>query len=134
MPDGVKTHSIKVTEEKMEIEENLLAPETEAGIVVGDLWGYISDVNQAVVKMYGAKDKSEFIGKHALEFLVKEEKARATQNSLGSIANNQPHKNKYRVRLRSGAEVAVEITSDFIRNKKGENIGFIDIITPISDP
>jgi PAS domain S-box-containing protein len=135
MPDTVKTYCIKVTDERMEIEEDAIDPEKNIieGIIIGDLWGYISDVNEVIVKMYGAKDKSEFVGKHVLEFLVKEEKGRAVQNSLDSIANEQGEKQEYRVRTKSGKEITVEVTTDFISSKQGEKIGFIDIVRKLSD-
>jgi PAS domain S-box-containing protein len=58
---------------------------TNEGIVVGDLYGYISNVNDTIVKIFGSKDKSELVGKHVFELLVKEEKTRAVNNPLASI-------------------------------------------------
>ncbi len=127
MPDAKvkgKAYPVRVKNDRMElIEDN----GTE-GVIIGDLWGYISDVNQALVNMYGAKDKSEFIGKHVVEFLVKEEKSRAVQNSLNTVANGQPDKQVYRVRLKDGREVDMQVDIDFVLNEEGEKVGFIDII------
>ncbi len=134
MPYVPKTYCIKVNNEQMELEKDAMVPDENAtdGVIIGDLWGYISDINEAIVKMYGAKDKSEFVGKHVLEFLVREERGRAIQNSLDSIANEQQKKQEYRVRLKNGKEITVEVTTDFIINKQGEKIGFIDIVKNIS--
>lgn len=99
------------------------------GIIVGDLWGYISDVNDEVVGLLGAVDKKEFVGKHVLEFLVKEERERAVRESLDTIARNQGKINEYRVRTKDGREMKLKITTDFVTDKKGERIGFIDFIT-----
>ncbi len=101
---------------------------TSEGIVIGDLYGYISDVNDIIVRIFGAKDKSELVGKHVLEFLVKEEKARAVKNSLTSITNNQGVTQKYRVRLKSGDEARLEVTTTLMKDEQGQNIGFIDFI------
>lgn len=98
------------------------------GIIVGDLWGYISDVNDAAVKMYGAEDKSELVGKHVLEFLIPQERARAVKESLDSIASNRGMKHEFRVRSKTGAEVRLEITTTLVRNEQGENLGFLDVI------
>jgi PAS domain S-box-containing protein len=135
MPDEVKTFRVKVIDEQIELEKDAINPEKNAieGVVIGDLWGYISDVNEVVVKMFGANDKSEFVGKNVLEFLVKEEKGRAVQNSIDSIANGQVQKQEYRVRTKSGKEITVEVTTDFIISKQGEKIGFIDIVRNLSD-
>ena len=101
------------------------------GIIIGDLWGYISDVNEAIVKMYGATDKSEFIGKHVLEFLVKEERRQAVQDSLDSIMTNKGKTQKYRALSKSGEMLSIEVTTTFMKDKQGERIGFIDIVRKI---
>ena len=98
------------------------------GVIIGDLWGYISDVNEAIVKMYGAKDKSEFIGKHVLNFVIKEDRGRAVKESLDIIAAGQGKTEKFRVLSKSGEKIPVEVTIDFLRDKQGEKIGFIDIV------
>ncbi len=76
---------------EFEIDQDLFASSKNAGdgILVGDLYGYISDVNELIVNIFGANDKSEFIGKHYLEFLVKEERSLAVQRSITAIMNNQ---------------------------------------------
>jgi PAS domain S-box-containing protein len=123
-----KTYSIKVTEGQMELEESTLENNAAEGVIIGDLWGYISDVNQVIVNMYGAKDKSEFIGKNVLEFLVKEERDRAVKSSLDSIATEKAKTHQYRVQLKDGKQITVEVTSDFLRNKQGDIIGLIEIM------
>ncbi len=131
--DQMRTYSIKVKDEQLKIEETSIAPEKNVadGIVVGDLWGYISDVNEVIVKMYDAKDKSEFVGKHVLDFLVKGEKDRAIESSLYVIAVGQPKKQAFLARLKNGKEIMVEVTSGLVKNKQGETIGFIDFVSQI---
>ena len=103
------------------------------GIVIGDLNGYITEVNDAIVKMYGAAEKSEFVGKHVLEFLVESDRERALRDSLDSILLGQGKTSEYRALSKSGEEVPVEVTVAFIRDENGENIGFVDIIRNISN-
>jgi PAS domain S-box-containing protein len=102
------------------------------GIIVGDLWGYITHVNEVMVKMYGASDKSEFVGKHVLNFLVKEERGRAVRESLDSIVTDQGRTEAYRVLSKRGEELLLEVTLDFIRDEQGEKIGFVDVVRDIS--
>jgi PAS domain S-box-containing protein len=102
------------------------------GIVIGDLYGYISDVNETTVRMFGAGDKTEIVGKHILQFVVKEEKGRAIQNSLALITSDQGMSQNYRVRLKSGEEVTLQVTTTFMRDEYGEKIGFINIIRRIN--
>jgi len=100
-------------------------------IVMGDLWGYITDVNQAAVKLFGAKDKTEFIGKHVLNFVVKDDRSRAVENSLDSIRRKEGKIEKYGAVLKSGKEIALCVKTAFIVDKEGERVGFIDFIKPM---
>jgi PAS domain S-box-containing protein len=102
------------------------------GIIVGDLWGYITHVNEVIVKMYGASDKSEIVGKHVLNFLVKEERGRAVSESMNSIVTGQGRTEAYRVLSKRGKELLLEVTLDFIRDEEGEKIGFVDVVRDIS--
>jgi PAS domain S-box-containing protein len=104
------------------------------GVLVGDLWGYITDVNDAVLKMFGTSDKSEVVGKHILGFLVKDEKVREAQDGVNRIATGKSETKVFHVPSKTGEELALEVTIDFIRNKEGEQIGFFDIIRSLSNP
>ena len=119
---------------EFEIDQAVVASSKNAadGIIVADLYGYISDVNESIVKMYGASDKNEIVGKHYLEFLVKEERGQAVQSSIAAIMNNQGMKDEYRVRLKNGEEAKIEVTTSFLRDQNGEKIGFIDVIRKIN--
>jgi PAS domain S-box-containing protein len=102
------------------------------GIIVGDLWGYITHVNEVIVKMYGASDKSEFVGKHVLNFLTKEDRGRAVSESMNSIVTGQGRTEAYRVLSKRREELLLEVTVDFIRDEQGEKIGFVDVVRDIS--
>jgi PAS domain S-box-containing protein len=117
------------------VEESALASAIHMckdGIIVGDLWGYITHVNEVIVKMYGASDKSEFVGKHVLNFLVKEERGRAVRESLDSIVTGQGRTEAYRVLSKRGEELLLEVTLDLLRDEQGEQIGFVDVVRNIS--
>jgi PAS domain S-box-containing protein len=141
--DSISAHEEKVsTEEKLtdaltingtkQTGQFLTAENSQEGIVMGDLWGYITDVNDVIVKLYGAKDKSEFIGKHLLNFVSKEERGRLTKMSFDSITNDRGWTEKCRVVSKSGQELSIEVRVEYIRDKQGEKIGFIDYIKIIS--
>jgi PAS domain S-box-containing protein len=105
-----------------------LLKDPKKGVLMGDLWGYISNVNKAIVELFGAKSKSELIGKHVLNFLIKEEREHAVQNSMDSIMNNKGKTQTYKVRLNNGEIVSLEVQTILILNKIGEKTGFIDIV------
>jgi PAS domain S-box-containing protein len=129
------TYCIKVNEDQLNIENDVvsLCENSSEGIVVGDLWGYISDVNQTIVKMFGAKHKSEFIGKHVLEFLVKEERSRATQESLNAISNNQDVSQKCQIHTKNGQKMTILVITKILKNRQGDQIGFIDIVKQLTN-
>jgi two-component system NtrC family sensor kinase len=102
------------------------------GIIIGDLYGYISDVNEVCMKMAGVENKNELVGKHILEFLVKEEKARAIKSSLESIASNKEITQQYRVILKSGKQITLEVKTRLMKDESGENIGFIDFVKQVN--
>ena len=139
MSQAVKQENFSIITNKngrieFEIDQAAVASSKNAadGIIVGDLYGYISDVNESIVKLYGASDKSEIVGKHYLEFLVKEQRGQAVQRSIASIINNQGMNDEYRIRLKSGEEAKIEVTTSFLMDSNGEKIGFIDVVRKIS--
>jgi PAS domain S-box-containing protein len=98
------------------------------GVLIGDLWGYISNVNETLVKIFGAENKKEFMQKHVLNFLVEAERSRAVSNSMDSIMNNNGKIQSYKVLLKNGKNATLEVQTALITNKKGEKSGFIDIV------
>lgn len=98
------------------------------GVIKGDLWGYITDVNEAILKIYGASDKSEFVGKHVLSFLVKKERGQVVKEVLDAITTGKSSTREYRILSKNGKIISLEVTLDFIMNENGEKIGFIDIV------
>jgi PAS domain S-box-containing protein len=102
------------------------------GIIVGDLYGFIIYVNDAIIKMYGATDKNKFVGKHVTEFLVKSDKERAVSDSMNILTSGQGKTSEYRALTITGEEVPIEVTITLVRDENGESIGFVDIVRNIS--
>jgi hypothetical protein len=126
----VRGYSIRANDDQLLLDDAQRARDSE-GVVVGNPWGYISDVNDWVLSMFGAEDKSEFLGKHVLQFLAKEEKDRAIANSLESIETEKGRTEVYVACLKNGAQLRIEVVTEFVENEDGEKVGFIDIIRPI---
>ena len=116
------------SEGKILLDANGYQKGAEDGVIVGDLWGYITDVNEVIVKLFGAASRSEVVGKHVLDFLVKEERGRAIQESLDIIANDHSETKEYLALSKSGEKIHVKVTIDLIKDKQGEQIGFVDIV------
>ncbi len=105
-----------------------LLKQEKNGVLIGDLWGYISDVNETLVKMFEAENKKEFIEKHVLNFLVEAERSRAVNNSMDSIINNKGKTQSYKVLLKNGKTATLEVQTALITDKKREKSGFIDVV------
>ena len=103
------------------------------GVITGDLYGFITDVNDAIIKMYGAADKNRFVGKHVVEFLVERDRERAVRDSLNILTSGQSKTCEYRALTSSGEEVPIEVTITLIRDENGEQIGFVDVVRNISN-
>jgi PAS domain S-box-containing protein len=124
---------LSVTNEELYLDNSEVVASFETipePVIMGDLWGYISDVNQATVKLFGAKDKTEFIGKHVLNFVVKDDRSRAVENSLDSIKRKEGRIERYSAVLKNGKVITLCVKTAFLVDNQGERIGFIDFIRP----
>jgi PAS domain S-box-containing protein len=114
--------------EVAKIADSPILKNSSDGIVMGDLWGYISDVNQVIIDLFGAKDKKEFVGKHVLNFLVKEERQRAIKESMDSIINSKSKTLKYCVQLKNGQQLTLIVKTMLMKDENGQQTGFVNIV------
>ncbi len=103
------------------------------GIVIGELTGKITYVNQSLLKMYGSTDKTELIGKHILELIAKKDQARTTQISNECIKTGQCVATEFAALSKDGVEIPVEATIAVIKADDGRDIGFIDVVREIKE-
>lgn len=103
------------------------------GIVTGDLNGNIEDVNEAALKMYGSAEKSDLIGGNVQNLLVERDRPRALQNAMEIIRTGQGKTVGYTALTKSGAEVPIDVTTELLRNERGEPTGFVDIIRDLTE-
>ena len=119
-------------QEVTKIEDSPVLRKTSDGVVMGDLWGYITDVNQVILDLYGAKDKKEFVGKNVLNFLVKEERQRAVKESMDSIANGKNKTLNYCIQLKNGQQLTLSVKTILMKDENGHQTGFINIVKTVS--
>jgi PAS domain S-box-containing protein len=103
------------------------------GIITGDLNGNITDVNDAVLRMYGDSNKGDLIGKNVLDFVVEGDRTRALRDSMESMKTGQGKTIEYRALTKNGTEIPIEITTAITRDEQGEPIGFVDIVRNMSE-
>ena len=136
-PDLVLVHTEDITERKKAERElkifSLAIQKSNDGVVIGELNGNITYVNDAILEMCGNASKNDIIGKHVLEFIAERDRPRVTQNSLESLRTGQSYLGQYTGLRNDGSEFQIEVATAIIKDEKGHGIGFVDIIRNISE-
>jgi PAS domain S-box-containing protein len=102
------------------------------GIITGDLDGSILDVNEAALRTYGSTDKRDLIGKNVQDLLVESDRTRALQNAIEITQTGQGKTVEYTALTKNG-KVPIEVTTELLRDEKGEPTGFVDIIRDLTE-
>jgi len=104
------------------------------GIVIGDVEGNITYVNESILRMFGGKDKSYFVGKHVLDFVTDDvDKKKAAERSIESVKTGQGWTSQFTVIISNGEKLPIELTATPIKDENGVPIAFIDIIRDIRE-
>ncbi|MGE0826519.1 MAG: PAS domain S-box protein [Candidatus Binatia bacterium] len=106
--------------------------QSSTGIFLCDLDGVVTDVNGALVRAYGAGERSEIIGQNAFSLLAPEERNRA-RNELSRVSQNEPVLGQvYLARTRTGTRVPVEISLALMTNTDEQPVGFVCMVNDVS--
>ncbi len=103
------------------------------GIIIGELSGKITYVNDALLKIYGTTDKAEIVGRRIVEFIAEQDRERATQTSMKVLRTGKGFAGEFAALTKSGAEIPIEVTVAIINDENGKPIGFIDILRDITE-
>jgi len=117
----------KLMEEELKIKDFAIASSIN-GIVIGDLAGNITYVNQAFLDLWGGTSPDEVIGKSALTFAQSPEDA---QTILKAVIEGGTWKGEIAARKKSGRLLAVQLSANMVRNADGTPVclmaSFVDI-------
>ncbi len=117
----------KRMEEELRIKDFAIASSIN-GIVIGDLEGNITYVNDSFMQLWGGKDPSEVIGKSALSFAQSEEEAAKIFQAVYESGN---WFGEIIAKRKDGKPLALQITASMVKNEDGKPIclmcSFIDI-------
>ena len=122
-------NAIRESEEKY---RKLLETSPDA-IIVTDLNGKISMVNKQALDLYGSKTEEHLIGKNAIEFIIPEDRDRATEYALRVIKEGNIKNINYKVLKMDGTPFHAEISFALIKDAQNNPKGFIGIVRDISD-
>jgi PAS domain S-box-containing protein len=102
------------------------------GILISDLQGYITNVNESLVQMYGSSDRKELLGKQMFELLVKEDRERAVQDSINLSKSERGKIYQYSGLSKSGCKIPIEVTASYMKDNFGKVIGFFIIVRDVA--
>ncbi|MBE9512805.1 MAG: PAS domain S-box protein [Chloroflexi bacterium] len=121
---------LKGSEEKLHLMFESLAE----GITVTDLDANIVQVNEAVVHMHGYNNERELIGQSILKLITDKDHARAMENLKKILVEGRCNgRTEYRLTRRDGSEFPAELSASVFKDISGKPIGFITIVTDITE-
>ena len=129
--------AIDINERKQVEEEsirlsNAVRMSTES-IVLVDLNGNITDVNDASLKMYGADAKSALVGRSAFDLIDPKEREEAMATMKEVLKTGYVRNHEYRVITKDGSRVPVEMSVSIMKGADGEPIGFVGVTRDITE-
>ncbi|MCU0600212.1 MAG: PAS domain-containing protein, partial [Desulfobacterales bacterium] len=93
------------------------------GIGIGDLEGRIIYVNNAALRMWGAADASEVLGRSSLEFAQSHEEA---IKIMLAVLEKGSWEGEIAGRRKDGTPIIVHLSANIVYNEKGEPICTMD--------
>jgi len=119
----------KRMEEDLRIKESAIASSID-GIGISDLEGRITYMNDAALKMWGAEDLSEVVGKSALELAQSEEVALEIYQAIiekggwsGEVSGTR----------KDGSPITVHLSASLVKDKHGNPICMMDSFVDITE-
>ncbi len=103
------------------------------GILVIDLNGVITEVNQRILEMHGYKSKGELFGKSALKLVAPRDHESITANMRQAIKEETMRGVEYTLLKADGTEFPGELSTSVLRNTLGKPVGHITIVRDITE-
>ena len=117
----------KLMEEELRVKESAIASSIN-GIVIGDLEGHVTYINQAALNMWGTDNPAEIIGKSVTVFAQSEEEA---SGIMQIVLDEGQWSGEIMGRIMDGTPITVHLSASLVRNDRGEPIclmcSFIDV-------
>ena len=132
---GILLNLIEDVTERRLNEETLLRFSTALkmttdSVLITDLSNVILDANDAAVRMYGAADKTELVGRDWFNFIAPADKDLTTAGMRQVLMNGSLKGKELRITPRPGLSIPVEVSISIISNARRAFVGLV-IITQI---
>ena len=102
-------------------------------IVISDLEGKITDVNEATLKMYGIDYKADLIGKTSFDIFIPEDREKALAGMKEVMEKGYIKDREYHILIKDGSKIPVEMSTSIMKGLDGEPIGFVGIMRDITE-
>ncbi|MCG2811930.1 MAG: response regulator, partial [Candidatus Aminicenantes bacterium] len=102
-------------------------------IVISDLEGKIADVNEATLRMYGAGNKEDLVGKSSFDLIAPEDRQKAVAGMEEALEKGYIKDREYHVITNDGSRLPVEMSVSIMKGVAGEPIGFVGVTRDISE-
>ncbi|MDY6965432.1 MAG: PAS domain S-box protein [Halobacteriota archaeon] len=126
-----------ITERKrVDDELNRLATAVRASmdsVVICDIRGNITDLNEATLEMYGSDRKEDLIGKNAFDLIYTEERKKMFSTAGDLFKKGSSKIQEFSVKSKDGSIKPVEISITLLRDAEGKPMGFIGITRDVTE-
>ena len=103
------------------------------GIIATDINGYITDVNNATLKIHGYTSKQELIGNKFYELMAEQDILKSNGNIPNVLENEQSENFACKLVTRDRHVFDAELNTAGIRDKEGNTKGFVTSIRDITE-
>ena len=103
------------------------------GFVMTDLEGRITDVNDAVMRLYGFSVKNDMIGKSSLDLVCPEEQEKIIANMREVMAKGTSTIKEIGAITREGVRITADFSTTLVKDAKGHPVGFLGIIRDVTE-
>ena len=121
--------SLRDSEEKL----RLMFASMADGVVVTDIEGKIIDTNEAQLRMFGFKERSELIGKGGFDFLAERERGRALADMFKVYEKGFNTGSTYIVVDKDGREFECELSTAMLHDTIGKPSGTVSVMRDVTE-
>jgi diguanylate cyclase (GGDEF)-like protein/PAS domain S-box-containing protein/putative nucleotidyltransferase with HDIG domain len=122
-------NALRDSEEKLRLTFASMAD----GVVVTDIEGKMTDVNEAQLRMFGFKEKSELIGKGGFDFLAVRDRGRALADMFKVYEQGFNTGAVYTVVDNNGREFECELSTAMLHDATGKPNGTVTIMRDVTE-
>jgi len=124
--------------ERKQAEEELIRLSTAVrmstdSIVLSDMQGKITDVNEATLEMFGTKNRDDLIGKNVFGFIVPEAQEHVKKCMQEILVKGYSRGKEYHIVTKNCSSMPVDISATVLKDPEGNPMGFVAISRDITE-